>query len=414
VKFTLKGDVVLEARLHHGERGPVFKASVSDTGVGMSQATLAVLFEPFRQGEEGSARRFAGSGLGLAICRELVQAMGGRIEVRSTEGRGSIFDVEWPLRPVTEGPMNPGSKPSEPLGRVLIVDPHEPSALGLTALVARMGYSAVRCRTAAQLRSALAGRDAHGRSPWVMAATDDMGSLSILEQATTALNPARMIGIHRSQALDAQRRGEADEGTHNPLRLTRTLTRPVLRATLTALLDADLPNESTDDAPPESPSMHTDLQDPALPRSKAQHRGQVLLAEDDRTNQLIVRAMLESAGFEVTVAEHGMEALRLVEQQRFDVVLMDWQMPGMDGLEVTRRMRLGDAGAWGRQVPVVALTANAFIEDRDACLAVGMDDFLSKPVVVPELLATLRRWVHKGHARARGETESPTRYSTLS
>jgi CheY-like chemotaxis protein len=119
----------------------------------------------------------------------------------------------------------------------------------------------------------------------------------------------------------------------------------------------------------------------------------VLIVEDDPVTQTIVAAMLAQAGFQTQVAADGRSALQFVARQCFDLLLMDWQMPDLDGPEVTRRLRAGAAGDHGRRVPVVALTANAFAEDRAACLAAGMNDFLSKPVVAEDLVAMVSRWV---------------------
>jgi len=121
--------------------------------------------------------------------------------------------------------------------------------------------------------------------------------------------------------------------------------------------------------------------------------GLILVVEDDPTNQLIVGSMLRGAGHRVLTADDGGQALALLREHVFDVVLMDWQMPDMDGLAVTRLIRAGAVGAYGEHVPIVALTANAFAEDRTACLAAGMNDFLTKPVLATQLLAVVERWV---------------------
>jgi two-component system sensor histidine kinase BarA len=126
----------------------------------------------------------------------------------------------------------------------------------------------------------------------------------------------------------------------------------------------------------------------------------VLVVEDDLVNQTIVASMLTQAGFSVEVAGDGHSALQLFAEMRFHLVLMDWQMPDMDGLEVTRRLRAGAAGARGRSVPIVAVTANAFAEDRAACLAAGMNDFLTKPVVSTLLVQTANRWINEARQAA--------------
>jgi CheY-like chemotaxis protein len=168
--------------------------------------------------------------------------------------------------------------------------------------------------------------------------------------------------------------------TRDALGLPRAMSRPVLRSALVSRLGASVTGR-----PPQAPTA-------TPPPAAGNVAGRVLVVEDDAINQVVVRSMLEHAGFSCTVACNGAVALQLLAQAPFDLVLMDWQMPDMDGLEATRRLRHGDAGERNRQVPVVALTANAFAEDREACLAAGMNDFVTKPVLATHLVAVVERW----------------------
>ena len=370
-KFTQHGEVVLRVAADT-ESGAVH-FEVSDTGIGMSAATLAIVFEPFRQADDGSTRRFGGTGLGLAISRELVILMGGHIEAASQLQRGSTLSVTLPLPCLQAQPVSP------PLAyRVAYVEPHETSARALAALLTRIGCEALRCRSVDDVRAALGRNDAHGRPPWLLVACDDASSLELLEAAAAHVDPQYVIGMDYAEwyAADAAREG---------VKLARSVVKPVLRAALVSRFGAALAAGST------RPAALTPERLPAA--EMALRAGRVLVVEDDPVNQTIVASMLTQAGFSVEVAADGYSALQAFGAMRFDLVLMDWQMPDMDGLEVTRRLRAGAAGGHGRTTPIVALTANAFAEDRAACLAAGMNDFLTKPVLADQLVRTVNRWI---------------------
>ena len=370
-KFTQHGEVVLRVAAGTGSGAVHFE--VSDTGIGMSAATLAIMFEPFRQADDGSTRRFGGTGLGLAISRELVILMGGQIEAASQLQRGSTLSVTLPL------PCLPAQPAAPPLAyRVAYVEPHETSARALAALLERIGCEALRCRSVDDLRAALGRNDAHGRPPWLLLACDDASSLDLLEAAAAHVNPQYVIGMDYAEwyAADAARAG---------VKLARSVVKPVLRAALVSRFGAAL------DAGATRPAGLTLDRTPAA--ELALRAGRVLVVEDDPVNQTIVASMLTQAGFSVEVAADGYSALQIFGAMRFDLVLMDWQMPDMDGLEVTRRLRAGAAGGHGQTTPIVALTANAFAEDRAACLAAGMNDFLTKPVLADQLVRTVNRWI---------------------
>jgi CheY-like chemotaxis protein len=242
----------------------------------------------------------------------------------------------------------------------------------LQALLQRMGCEPLRCTEAAALQDALSWRGADGQAPWLLAATDDDEALDLLQAASEWAGAERVIGMTHLPWYAADRAREH-------VRLPRSVLKPVLRSALVSRFGASarlVPAAAV-----------------AKPVQDDVHGGCVLIVEDDPVNQAIVTAMLSQAGFQTQVAADGGSALQFVARQRFDLLLMDWQMPDLDGPEVTRRLRAGEAGEHGRRVPVVALTANAFAEDRAACLAAGMNDFLSKPVVADDLVAMVSRWV---------------------
>ena len=373
VKFTPQGEVVLRAEA--GATPGALKISVSDTGIGIGTASLAQVFEPFRQADDASNRRFGGSGLGLAISRQLVELMGGRVSVASALGTGSRFEIELTLAPA----RRPQPQPAPLQRNVVFFEPHEASAQALAAHLARLGCQAQRCQTPRALREWMAR---HARSTpdlWLLAAVDSAETWALLEESVSALDAARVIGMAATESPGA-------ESARKRLQVGRNLIKPVLTSALVSRLgEVSSPNAVR--LPAAAPANRA-----VQPLAASKH---VLVVEDDPTNQMIVCGMLHNAGYRTSVAGGGAQALKLMSEQAFDVVLMDWQMPDLDGLEVTRRLRRGDAGRFAQVVPIIALTANAFSEDRNACLLAGMNDFLTKPVLSAHLSAAVQRWTHR-------------------
>ncbi len=380
VKFTLHGEVVL--RVEPGATPEALRLRVSDSGIGLDAAAQQRIFEPFAQADSGTTRRFGGSGLGLTICRKLVQAMGGRITVESRPGEGSTFTVELAL------PLASRAEPEPPpLGlRVAFIEPHEASAQALAALLQRMGCQALRCTTAQALHEACTWPDAQGRPAWLLVATDAPEALALMDEGVDWIDFEHVIGMSRQPWYAA-------ESVRDQVRLPRSVLKPVLRSALVSRFGV-APRHAVASAASAATAAGSPVG--AAPPSAI---GRVLVVEDDPVNQTIVSAMLGQAGFHAEVAADGRQALRRCAEEHFDVVLMDWQMPDMDGIEVTRRLRDGAAGPRGVSVPVVALTANAFAEDRAACLAAGMNDFLSKPVVAEDLVSVVSRWSLRAQGR---------------
>jgi CheY-like chemotaxis protein len=388
IKFTAHGEVVLRvdaAGAPHGVR-----LQVSDTGVGIDAQRLPHVFEPFAVGDESSTRPVGGAGLGLAIARELVQRMGGEITAHSEPGRGSLFEatVQLPLAPKRDM-VNP--RRGQP---VAYYEPHDASAQALGATLARMGFEASRCIDGAALRQWLQPRAAaEGQVPgyWVLVCTDHPLALRVLETAADLIDPARVIGMTSQVCYDA-------EDARETMGLARSVIKPVLRSAIASRMGAAesaARGLAAHGAAAAAPAGASQPGEPDAPL--------VLVVEDDPTNSLIVCSMLQFAGIAHSAAEDGRRALELLRSQSFDAVLMDWQMPDMDGLEVARRIRRGQAGETARHVPIIALTANAFPEDRAACLAAGMNDFLTKPVVASKLVETVLQWV--GPKEAKGATD---------
>lgn len=386
VECTPSGEVVL--RVIPGAAPNSLHISVADTGIGIDQASLNQVFEPFHQAGDGTNRRTAGGGLGLAISRRLVEAMGGRIEVTSELGRGSCFDIWLRLAPASRAVVEP-----PPLNQsVAFFEPHEPSAQALAAQLVRLGCKAQRCHTPQELHVWLEGLGATAQRAWLLAAVDQAQGWNFLEASTAWLDPQRVISMTDAELPAARSAAEPDN-------LPRSLIKPVLRTALVSLLGAVarsgvVPNAEASASGGERPSRFRQSQSRITAGGNNRH---VLVVEDDPTNQMIVCSILQDAGCLTSAVDNGAQALELLSRETFDLVLMDWQMPDMDGLEVTRRLRSGSVGEFGTRVPIVALTANDSGEDRAACFAAGMNDFVNKPVQAKHLIAAVARWLHRSN-----------------
>ena len=262
---------------------------------------------------------------------------------------------------------------------MLIFEPHEASAQALVAQLLRLGCLPVRCSRAAELGQWMSEHPALAAGAWLLAAADSSETWHFIEDSMQWIDPERVIGMSYLQSHEA-------EAARERFRLPRSVVKPVLRSSLVSRLGAV---QRDPQAARHAAATNNAFQITVPAAIGSKH---VLVVEDDRLNQTIVCGMLHNAGYTTTSAESGVEALELMSRQIFDLVLMDWQMPDMDGLEATRRIRRGEAGRYGRVVPIVALTANAFAEDRAACLEAGMNDFLTKPVLASKLTETARRW----------------------
>jgi CheY-like chemotaxis protein len=377
VKFTSDGEVVIRAVLGTpvADRAAV-RLEVVDTGIGVAPATAGRLFEPFSQADASTTRRYGGTGLGLAICRRLAEAMGGTIGLDSEVGRGSTFWLELPL----ERAQDPSPKPVAPTRpadglRVLVVDDNQTNRLVLGAQLLAWNISADVAPDGFVALQRLRHAHAAGR-PYDLALVDmAMPGMDGLELArTVAADPVpRSVRLVLLSSVVV----EAEEATRAGFVLR--LTKP---ARLSQLHDA----LARAMAPPPEPAT------PA-PRTPAGHaggaRGRLLVVEDNAINQAVARGMAAKLGYDCDVAGNGIEALAALQRRRYDAVLMDCQMPEMDGFEATAEIRRGPSST--RSVPIVAMTAGALVEDRDRCLAAGMDDYLTKPIKSRDLDAVLNR-----------------------
>ncbi|RRV44920.1 response regulator [Pseudomonas sp. p106] len=329
------------------------RLAVRDTGIGIAEDAQARIFQPFTQAGAGITRQYGGTGLGLALTRNLCKAMQGHLHIRSEPGLGSCFSAELPLTTHTEA-----IAPAPLEGRVVALS-NAASGLGelLQDVLPRWGLSYSRHDSA----QALAGGTID------LLITDDLDHLFQLRPALTA--PILLVTAYGNFLSPEQAAQLA------PLhQLARPLARNALYQTLRRTLQGHAPEHP--------------LAIPALTATDG--RARILLVEDNPVNQLVAKGMLAKLGCLVQVATQGVEALEWLEQEDFDLVLMDCNMPVMDGYEASRRIR--QSGRWPA-LPIVALTANAMPEERERCRAAGMNDYLAKPFRREELLALIDHWV---------------------
>lgn len=381
IKFTERGEIVLRlAQIEAGEETSLLRFEIRDTGVGISPEKQAEIFESFSQADDSTARHFGGTGLGLAIVKDLVEKMGGRIGVESTPGEGATF--RFTVRLETPPRMAPSPEPAmgEFTGhKALIVEDNHSAAGALVEQLSAMGFEAAVCTEGAEALETLQRENASG-GPFHLALLDmTMNGLGGLELAAAihrdpALRTRILLLGPRDGCGTARERMQAGvtDVLFKPLRVTR-LSQKVLQAL-----------RSAGPARTALPPFSGQARDPSTKRLG----GRILLAEDNVTTQRLIRLILENLGCEVTTVANGVDALNALQRESFDVVLMDCQMPKMDGFQAARNIRRE-----GFSLPVVALTANVGKEDIERCLTAQMNDYLAKPFKQKTLVAMVARWL---------------------
>jgi CheY-like chemotaxis protein len=387
VKFTQHGEVVIAVKvLERDADTALLRFEVRDTGIGMSLDEQRRLFQAFSQADASTSRRYGGTGLGLAISRRLVRLMGGDIGVESEPGRGSRFHftLRFGIPPDTVERARRGR--SLPGVRTLVVDDNASaretlagmgSSLGLNVDTAVDGHDALRLVELAESRDEpyeLVVLD------WKMPRMDGVECVRRLRRREASRHPPPTVLM-----LTAFGRGEVQKRLAElGLEMDALLVKPVTPSTL---LDACTSALGLSEARAPRSARREEL----LEIHRAQVRGaRILLVEDNVINQEIALTVLRRAGIEASVANDGQEALEMLERQPFDGVLMDCQMPNLDGYAATRAIRLQPR--W-KDLPVIAMTANALVGDRDKALAAGMNDHVAKPIIIDEMFATLARWI---------------------
>jgi CheY-like chemotaxis protein len=380
IKFTERGEVVVQVEKETEEAGDVvLRFVVADTGIGIPREKQQLIFEAFAQADGSTTREYGGTGLGLSIAAQLVNLMGGRIGVDSEPGRGSRFHFSARFGTATERARIADRLPAQLRGlRVLVVDDNATNRRILEEVLTqwRMQPTAV-----ASARAALAAMEAAQRAgrPYPLVLLDaSMPGMDGFELAERVQKSPRLARASIMMLSSGARPG--DRARCFELGISAYLTKPVKQSDLMDTIMSVLGSR-----PPKAKKRAGAIAE--LP-PKAARSLRVLVAEDNAVNQQVALGMLERAGHVATVAENGREVLALLERGAFDVVLMDVQMPEMDGLEATAAIRERER-ATGGHLPIVALTAHAMKGDAERCLEAGMDAYLAKPLQPRELAAAI-------------------------
>ena len=389
VKFTSVGEVVIRVSLRHEYRDRAdVRFEVIDTGIGIAAEDQQRLFGAFAQADSSTTRKFGGTGLGLAISRQLVELMGGELNLDSTPGHGSTFWFDLSCRRIDAitDDVESGALDGR---RALVVDDNATNRMILRRQLRAWGVEAVEAASGPEALALAAEAAREGRE-------FDIGVLD--------LNMPDMDGIELAQHLKADPSTAAttlfllsSSGERLGVSETRlkgfaaSLTKPVRQSELYDCLITSLSDEDIS-----ALEAIAEAHGPV-----GENRGSILLVEDNKMNQLVGSKVLDKLGYHFDIASHGGEAVQAVMLRHYDAILMDCQMPEMDGYEATGHIRRVEGDS--RHTPIIAMTAAAMEGDREKCLAAGMDDYITKPVRPDVIAAVIERWVHRATSPATHE-----------
>jgi len=390
IKFTDQGEIVVSVRGGEERDGRVrLDFAVADTGIGIAADKAETIFEPFRQGDSSTTRKYGGTGLGLAISKRLTEMMGGQITVDPRPSGGSVFrfSVDFGLRTSSQLPERPSMLDLKGLD-VLVVDDNATNRRILGDVLADWGMNVEYAEGGAAALVRLEAR--RGGAPYAVTIVD--------------CNMPEMDGFDLVARLGADGAGRAgaivmltsggqpgDAARCRQIGISAYMSKPVSMGVLREVVERALAAER--DAAPFTASGTRPRPSALITRhslAEAQRSLHVLLAEDNAVNQVLAASLLKKHGHRVSVAADGLEALELLERDRFDLVLMDVHMPRMGGHEASRRIREREAASGGR-LPIVALTAQAMKGDREKCFEAGMDGYVSEPRRVAELFEVMHQ-----------------------
>ena len=382
IKFTEHGEVIIDAKSEPAGDGQCrLCISVRDTGIGIPDEQQALIFESFAQADGSTTRRFGGTGLGLAIVARLAGLMGGRISVESKPGVGSTFQFTAVLG--TQHIVRPAPACDVDLRdlRVLVVDDNRTNCLILEEAVAGWQMKPTTVNNGLSALEALRQAVTQGQ-PFNLVLLDAvMPEMDGFEVARRYRTEPCLAGATIMMLSSADR--DSDAVRCGELGIARYLRKPIATAELQEAIKTALGHRPL-------PASRQASISSSLTMGPAR-KLTILLAEDNVVNQRVAVGMLERRGHIVSVADNGEDALAALAVQRFDIVLMDVQMPKLDGIQATAAIRQTELGS-GRHIPIVAMTAHAMKGDRERCLAAGMDDYLAKPINANSLRDMIERW----------------------
>jgi CheY-like chemotaxis protein len=397
VKFTERGEVVIRAtRERESVNDVVVRIDVSDTGIGIAPAVQSKLFEAFVQADGSTTRKYGGTGLGLAICRRLVELMGGELGLTSAPGVGSTFwfKVRFDKQPTPSAmaAMTVAELATLRDRRMLIVDDNATNRKILHYQLMNWGIAHHAVESGRDALAALRAAVAVGQPYDLLILDHHMPEMDgpMLAEAVRA-----DAGIARTPMVMMTSMGHYDPEKLREAGIMVRLLKPVKQAQLRATLARILSETETARRAPAVPVVPTSTSPTPMLTTKApapisEKPTRILVAEDNPVNQRVILLQLRQLGYAADAVANGHDAVAALVEQAYDIVLMDCQMPELDGYQATRQIRAQEAGRM--RVPIIAMTAHALAGDRDKCLAAGMDDYISKPVKTAALAEIILRW----------------------
>jgi PAS domain S-box-containing protein len=383
VKFTKKGEVVVDAQvIEEGSDSQLIAFSVSDTGIGLTPEQIGRLFQAFQQADGSTARKYGGTGLGLAISKQLAELMGGNVDVTSEPGKGSTFRFTVRLDKASAPLRRPVLQSDLRGRRVLVIDDNAHARSVLSGMLDNFSFVVDEAPSGEDAIEMVRKVASSGESYDIIFVDWQMPGLDGIETGKQILascdfdTPPHLVMVTAYGREDVLKQAE-QSGFENVL--IKPVTSSILFDIVVGALGTDV--EAAETAPAVSSFDVSSI------------RGsRVLLVEDNEINQEVAIGLLEDAELFVDLAENGADAVRMVRENDYDIVLMDMQMPVMDGIEATQVIR-SDAGF--QDLPIVAMTANAMAADREKCLKAGMNDHLGKPIDPEQLFGALSHWIKR-------------------
>ena len=404
LKFTgHDGAVSLNASLAEEQDDcPTVRFEINDTGIGIQQSRLTAIFEPFTQANGSTTRKYGGTGLGLAICKQLAELMGGEIGVTSEEGRGSTFWFTTRFERCTGSEVEQlvqrsnmqaavASSSANRNARILLAEDNIINQKVAQGILNQLGF---KCDVVANGEEAVQALEMIDYDLVLMDC--QMPDMNGFEAAAMIRSPDSEVCNHdvpiiamTANAMKGDREKCLASGMND------YLSKPVKNSELAEMLDRWLAGVQPREEPTDDEITHYLLskQQAAVVSSAVSRNARILLAEDNVINQKVAQGILNQLGFKCDIVANGEEAVQALETTGYDLVLMDCQMPEMDGFEATVMIRSQDSKVNNHELPIIAMTANAMKGDREKCLAAGMNDYLAKPVKNSELAEMLDRWL---------------------
>jgi two-component system, sensor histidine kinase and response regulator len=398
IKFTSSGEVFLDVALdRQDDTTASVRFEVHDSGIGIAEEVIPRLFQPFTQADDSTTRRFGGTGLGLAICRRIVEGMGGCVSVRSTVGQGSVFYFTVSFQKYAAAEKSPDAERASLKGlRALIVDDNDTNRKVLHHQLARWGVANLAVADGPAALEALRAADTSGNAydvvllDFQMPEMDGLMVAEAIRIADFSCSPRLVLLTSMGDRLSSAERARRG--------LDACLIKPVKHSQLMNCLASVTRGVRRETIPDAEGAGRNPAPAASAPASLVAEGETVaiLIAEDNVVNQKVALLQLKKMGLSADLVSDGRDVLQALRQKPYQIVLMDCQMPQMDGFEATRLLRAEEAAGkatWPVPVHVIAMTANAMQGDREACLAAGMNDYITKPVALPELITALGRQI---------------------